>query len=217
VPFVRFSRDRRGYVYVFLVDVPDKQARRSAPRVLYWFRTPPGLKVGRDPFDEATRAAIESLHPDLTFDWQQIANTPLPPVDVMPWRERRRQERAQKRTALTGEAGESVTETPADNELSALPEALDEEASDEESGADAGPAEVRAVETGGSNNQPVSRAADPGQPATRRRRRRGGRGRRAVSAGASVALAVPTGSEGNSPATTALDARGQSPESNEND
>jgi hypothetical protein len=64
------------------------------------------VKVGRDAFDEATRAAIESIHPHLTFDWEQIVSTPLPPPEVTPWRERRQQERAQRRASAELEGGE---------------------------------------------------------------------------------------------------------------
>ena len=41
MPFVRFSRDRRGYEHVYLVD--NREHGRS--RVIFWFRTPPGVKV----------------------------------------------------------------------------------------------------------------------------------------------------------------------------
>jgi hypothetical protein len=150
---VRFSRDRRGYVSVYLVDVPARQ-KRDAPRLLYWFRTPPGVKVGRDAFDEATRAAIESVHPDLTFDWEQIVNTPLPPPEVTPWRERRQQERAQKKALAALESEEPlVNDSEAGEPLSDAPEITGAQAAD--SGADPPDAAVRRV-----------------------RRRRGRRGRR---------------------------------------
>jgi hypothetical protein len=63
--------------------------------MLYWFRTPPGVKVGRSPFDPDMRRALEVQNPDVVFDWEAIANTPIPPpVEPERWRERRRVERA---------------------------------------------------------------------------------------------------------------------------
>lgn len=49
-------------------------ARRSGgpSRVLYWFRTPPGVRVGGLPLDDETKRLIESRHPEIRFDWRQI-------------------------------------------------------------------------------------------------------------------------------------------------
>jgi hypothetical protein len=94
VPFVRFSRDRRGYEHVYLVDVRD----HGRSRVIYWFRTPPGVKVGRSPFDSATQRSLEQQYPDVKFDWSQIVAARMPPpAPVENWREKRRAERAFKR------------------------------------------------------------------------------------------------------------------------
>jgi hypothetical protein len=41
-------------------------------RVLYWFRTPPGVRVGGTPLDEETRRLIETRHPEIRFDWRQL-------------------------------------------------------------------------------------------------------------------------------------------------
>jgi hypothetical protein len=40
--------------------------------VLYWFRTPPGVKVGRAALDEDAIRLIEQLNPDIEFDWTRI-------------------------------------------------------------------------------------------------------------------------------------------------
>ncbi len=107
MPFVRFSRDRRGYEHVYLIE-PVKERGRS--RVLYWFRTPPGVKVGRNPFDAATQRVLEQQNPDVHFDWAQIVAAKPPPVaPVESWREKRRVERAIKKAR----ASETIeTETP---------------------------------------------------------------------------------------------------------
>jgi hypothetical protein len=151
---VRFSRDRRGYEYVYLVDVPSRHDQSARPRVLYWYRTPPGLKVGRQAFDEGARTSLEGQYPDLSFDWKQIVETPMPPPDAVPmWRERRRQERSAKKARLDDEV-----EAAAD-------EALAEPAEDPSAAENPKPAEEVA---------PVTAVPRSGQ---RRRRRRGGRGR----------------------------------------
>ena len=39
---------------------------------LYWFRTPPGVKVGRAALDDDALRRIEKLNPEITFDWPRI-------------------------------------------------------------------------------------------------------------------------------------------------
>lgn len=95
MPFLRFSRDKRGYEHVYLVQATNRRGKSVRPRVLYWYRTPPGVRVGRQPFDEDVRKALEGQNPGVTFDWATIVTTPFPPQEaVEPWRERRRAERA---------------------------------------------------------------------------------------------------------------------------
>jgi len=104
VPFVRFARDRRGYEHVYLIDTSRDRGRS---RVLYWFRTPPGVKVGRNPFDPETQRSIERQNPDVQFDWAQIVAARMPPpAPVENWREKRRAERAFKK-ARAAEVAES--------------------------------------------------------------------------------------------------------------
>jgi hypothetical protein len=91
--YLKFSRDRRGYEHFYLVQPAARGKAR--PRVLYWFRTPPGVKIGRPPFDPEMRRALEAQYPDVAFDWEAIARTPIPPpAEPERWRERRRVERA---------------------------------------------------------------------------------------------------------------------------
>jgi len=48
--------------------------RRGKPRsrILYWFRTPPGVRVGRAALDEEAIKLIEEHNPDVEFDWTTI-------------------------------------------------------------------------------------------------------------------------------------------------
>ncbi|HXG89264.1 MAG TPA: hypothetical protein VNJ02_13085 [Vicinamibacterales bacterium] len=69
MPFLRIARDQRGYETTFLVHSfhPGEQ-----PRVLYWYRSAPEVKIGRKALDEDAIRAIEEQHPDVEFDWPQI-------------------------------------------------------------------------------------------------------------------------------------------------
>jgi hypothetical protein len=69
VPFLRLTRDRRGFENTFLMHA-DRPGDR--PRRLYWYRTAPGVGLGRAPLDEDAIRAIEEQHPDIDFDWPAI-------------------------------------------------------------------------------------------------------------------------------------------------
>jgi hypothetical protein len=97
--FLRFTRDKRGYEHFYLVEATTNRRGKTKARVLYWFRTPPGVKVGREPFDPEVRRALESQNPDVHFDWRKIVETPVPSADAERWRERRRLERDRRRGA----------------------------------------------------------------------------------------------------------------------
>jgi hypothetical protein len=94
VPFVRASRDRRGYEHFYLIHTIARRGRPPRAQVLYWYRTPPGIKVGRAPFDEEVQRALEAQFPDIAFDWPKLIETKPPPIEAESWRERRRAERA---------------------------------------------------------------------------------------------------------------------------
>jgi hypothetical protein len=76
VPFLRFSRDRRGYENTFLLHAAKPRGEKNRPRLLYWFRTPPHLKVGRTPFDEDAIRLLEDEHPEVEFDWPRLLEAP---------------------------------------------------------------------------------------------------------------------------------------------
>ena len=69
VPFLRLTRDRRGIENTFLMHA-DRPGDR--PRLLYWYRTAPGITLGRLPLDEDAIRTIEEQHPDIDFDWPAI-------------------------------------------------------------------------------------------------------------------------------------------------
>lgn len=130
--FLRFTRDRRGYEHFHLVETTTRRGR-TRTKVLYWFRTPPGVKVGREPFDEATRRKLEAENPSVTFDWKKILATPIPSADAEKWRERRREERAAKRARKAREEADQPSRPDDHSELPDLPDVSDLPASMEPS------------------------------------------------------------------------------------
>ena len=97
---MRFTRDKRGYETTSLVHAVRRQGR-SRQRILYWFRTPPGVKVGRPALDEDAIRWIEEHNPDIEFDWQKILEAqpppPAPPED--PRHRRGRRDRPERKKA----------------------------------------------------------------------------------------------------------------------
>ncbi len=49
-----------------------RRSGRARSRILYWFRTPPGVRVGRAALDEDAIRHIEDHNPDVEFDWTRI-------------------------------------------------------------------------------------------------------------------------------------------------
>jgi hypothetical protein len=83
VPFLRFSKDRRGYESTFLLHA-HRAGERDAPALLYWFRTPPHVKMGRAALDEETIGVLEDTHPSVNFDWPRILATRPQPSEPPP-------------------------------------------------------------------------------------------------------------------------------------
>jgi len=71
VPFLRVVRDKRGYETTYLMHWYREGARQRS-RILYMFRTPGGVRVGRDPFDLQVRREIEANYPEIAFDWDVV-------------------------------------------------------------------------------------------------------------------------------------------------
>jgi hypothetical protein len=46
--------------------------RRKGQRILYFFRTPPAVRVGREAIDEDAMRLLEEYNPDVTFDWGRL-------------------------------------------------------------------------------------------------------------------------------------------------
>jgi hypothetical protein len=173
VPFVRYARDKRGYEQIWLVHAPVRRGRPTRAQVLYWYRSPPGVRVGREPFDTALRAALEARYPDVRFDWDQLsAAAVIPPIEIEPWRERRRAQRDARRSRPDAEDERTADLVPPEGVADRLI------ASDEPPPA---PDELR-------------REDGQGDPAAARRQRRSRR-RRPRGAGAATREAIQASSE----------------------
>ena len=200
--FFRFSRDKRGYEHFYLVEPLTNRKGKSRPRVLYWYRTPPNVKVGRPPFDNEMRRAIEAQYPDVTFDWTKIVEAPIPSADAEKWRERRRAERAARRSNLAVDADEDGESTEEPDHAAAMGEEPIDAESPPTTAADAGlslgpvdgvwdmpgegqapssadagdAAESAALAPDAAGESPTQQSADSPRVGRKRRRRRRGRG-----------------------------------------
>ena len=92
MPFLRVIRDKRGYETTYLMHLyRDGQRQRS--KILYVFRTPGSVRVGRDPLEPEVLRLIEAQYPDIAFNWamvresQQIIETSVEPRRRRPRRE----------------------------------------------------------------------------------------------------------------------------------
>jgi hypothetical protein len=201
VPFLRFTRDKRGYEHFQLVEPVRGRRGRERYRVLFVFRTPPNIKVGRAPFSEEVQKILEQHYPQVTFDWRKLMATPIPSADAERWRERRRAERAQRAAAELEEdsSDEELQEAggPPGSESAAEPEppsaesmGESEEGARDEGGADRNQAEEPVVQT-------LSTPAPAGTPSSRRRRRRRRRRADPANPAASPQAAQSSGDSGS--------------------
>ena len=177
--FLKFSRDKRGYENFYLVQPSNRGKAR--PRVLYWFRTPPNIKVGRLPFDPEIRRALEAQNPDVVFDWETIVHTPIPPpTEPERWRERRRLERTLR--AAEAEEGDSTVDGSAPSSIAESltpPAQAIEEPEPAAPVIEVGEPQTTAEPVGTSNSlSPASAVATEGGTPRQGRRRRRRRGRR---------------------------------------
>jgi hypothetical protein len=71
VPFLRVIRDKRGYETTYLMHW-FRDGNRQRSRILYVFRTPGGVRVGRDPLEPEVLRELEKRHPEIAFEWKVI-------------------------------------------------------------------------------------------------------------------------------------------------
>ena len=74
MPFLRVIRDKRGYETTYLMHIY-RDGLRQRTRILYVFRTPGGVRVGRDPLEPEMQRHIEAQYPDIPFNWNLVRET----------------------------------------------------------------------------------------------------------------------------------------------
>jgi len=100
VPFLRVIRDKRGYETTYLMHWC-REGTRQRSRILYVFRTPGGVRVGREALESDVLKQIEAQHPDIEFDWSAVFhNRQVIETESEPRRPRKRP------------SGEAPAETP---------------------------------------------------------------------------------------------------------
>ena len=106
MPFLRVIRDRRGYETTYLMHwYPDGNRQRS--RILYVFRTPGGVHVGRNALEPDVLREIESRHPDIAFDWKAVVSSQQF-IESAPERRPRKRRRPEDEQAVEAGAPEAV-------------------------------------------------------------------------------------------------------------
>lgn len=73
MPFLRVIRDKRGYETTYLMHWY-REGNRQRSRILYVFRTPGGVRVGREALEPEILRQIETEYPDIDFDWQVVVD-----------------------------------------------------------------------------------------------------------------------------------------------
>ena len=74
MPFLRVIRDKRGYETTYLMHIY-RDGTRQRTKILYVFRTPGGVRVGRDPLEPDVQRQIEAQCPDISFNWAAVRDT----------------------------------------------------------------------------------------------------------------------------------------------
>ena len=131
MPFLRVVRDKRGYETTYLMHWYREGAKQRS-RILYMFRTPGGVRVGRDPFDLEVRREIESQYPDITFEWEIVKENQQV---VEPLEQRRRRPRREEGEAIAPPPPVPVAEPvaqPATPPRPPIPSAIEGTTADEQ-------------------------------------------------------------------------------------
>ena len=188
MPFLTFSRDKRGYEHFYLVQPTSGRRGKSRPHILYCFRTPPNVRVGREPFAEHVRRALEAQNPGIRFDWDALVATPIPPPETEHWRDRRRAERVARQMAEAEQEEPESFGVFAPGELDGMPELETSPIAPPQSSGE-GADDIRPPAT--AETKPPAETTVP--PNRRRGRRRGGRRRHRAGNGATPSVDKPGG------------------------
>lgn len=108
MPFLRIIRDKRGYETTYLMHWY-KDGNRQRSRILYVFRTPGGVRVGRSPLEPEIQRTLEAQYPDIAFDWKAVRDNQQvvePPPEL---RRPRKRKASDEEAVAAGDTVKSVT------------------------------------------------------------------------------------------------------------
>jgi len=71
VPFLRVIRDKRGYETTYLMHWY-REGSKQRSRILYVFRTPGGVRVGRNALEPEVLRQLQAQYSDIEFDWKAV-------------------------------------------------------------------------------------------------------------------------------------------------
>ena len=91
MPVLRVIRDKRGYETTYLMHWY-REGSRQRSRILYVFRSPGGVRVGRNPLEPDVQRLLESQHPEIDFDWKAVLDSQQVVEPVSDQRRPRRRE-----------------------------------------------------------------------------------------------------------------------------
>lgn len=111
MPFLRVIRDKRGYETTYLMHWY-REGNRQRSRILYIFRSPGDVHVGRESLEPEVLRDIETHHPEISFDWKAVIDD-RQVVDTAPDPRRpRRRRRSEDGEAPAAQASPSPPPRP---------------------------------------------------------------------------------------------------------
>ena len=96
MPFLRVIRDKRGYETTYLMHW-FREGSRQHSRILYVFRSPGGVRVGRPALEPEVQRQIEARHPGIEFDGNTVLDN-RQVIESAPPPDQRRQPRKRRRS-----------------------------------------------------------------------------------------------------------------------
>ena len=121
MPFLRVIRDKRGYETTYLMHLY-REGHRQRTRILYVFRSPGGVRVGRTALEPDVLREIESSYPDIAFDWKDVRDNQQH-IEMSAEPRRRRPVKSEEPPAATAVAPEPALPIPAPPSTSPPPHA----------------------------------------------------------------------------------------------
>ena len=102
MPFLRVIRDKRGYETTYLMHLY-REGHRQRSRILYVFRSPGGVRVGRGALDPEVLREIEVQYPDIAFDSKDVREHQQH-IEISPEPRRRKPPKREEAVAAEPEA-----------------------------------------------------------------------------------------------------------------